>query len=32
MITANQSVDYIFGHEEDKENEGDDDLEEEICS
>ena len=30
-ITANHSVDYIFG-EEDKENEGDDDLELEICS
>ena len=32
VITANQSVDYTFGHEEDKENEDDDDLEEEICS
>ena len=30
-ITANHSVDYIFG-DEDKENEGNDDLEQEICS
>ena len=31
VITANHSADYIFG-EEGKENEGDDDLKEEICS